>query len=503
MTIFYMDQINLSTANNLSAGSVPRETVAEYSAEAVLQEWREITLIASSDAEATTLGGKAPQQIADDFAVMFNGHDKAELQHVYLIASEAGFNKLNQPTLAQQLVVALRAKGFNNVVAHAIAAPTGLPVIGLRVAVEDNGTFKALMLSTGDVDLAPSEATQLVSVANYKAAMQERFNTFTHDGPTGIQTADMLMAIKYLQDKKQELVKPKPASESKEIPLTKKEAEKRDAKLKKQQGYLSLNISQLKQANNLGTDAVIRLLQGDRTAREMSKSQYYQEIIVPLNKLLQQAAIVRAAATQQAAVREQSVGSSSTSSSSVDTNASPVSLASSSALPSYVFASFPASPVHERDDYAEIDTDGEYSRYDYDTDGEDDNHVAPAEQDEDLEPADYSQLLAALESYRNKRQNEWQFHYNFLGLMSVLYYIEDCILGTDHFNSKSKDVKLSAADKLVNILNEEDGEELTKAERLALSEGRLGEAVAKSGGLDSILLGFRLSESTSSAMGMR
>jgi len=88
--------------------------------------------------------------------------------------------------------------------------------------------------------------------------------------------------------------------------------------------------------------------------------------------------------------------------------------------------------------------------------------------------------------------------------MAVLYYIEDCIRGTDHFNSKSKDVKISAADKLINIIDGQEDDELTSAERDALKEGRLGAFVAKNGGLDVILEDFPLPVvSTSDSLGMR
>ena len=145
---------------------------------------------------------------------------------------------------------------------------------------------------------------------------------------------------------------------------------------------------QLKEATNLETDAVILLLTAGRSQREMGQSQFYKEIILPLNTLLQQAALARATAQQAAAVREPSASSAT----SRDTNpaASPMSSASSSAIPS-----FPVSPRRadeKGDEYddsdvpVDEDTDGE--GLGYDTEGDDDNHTgsrvaAPLEQDED------------------------------------------------------------------------------------------------------------------------
>jgi len=98
-------------------------------------------------------------------------------------------------------------------------------------------------------------------------------------------------------------------------------------------------------------------------------------------------------------------------------------------------------------------------------------------------------LDTCLEVYIVQRNNEWQFHYNFLGLMSVLYYLQDMVLGTDHFNSKSRDVKVNAAMKLQDYINPDvqEKEGFTVQEKLALRDGRLGKIVVAHGGLDKIL----------------
>ncbi|HAU1193015.1 TPA: DUF1810 family protein [Legionella pneumophila] len=94
-----------------------------------------------------------------------------------------------------------------------------------------------------------------------------------------------------------------------------------------------------------------------------------------------------------------------------------------------------------------------------------------------------------LSQYINKRKNEWGYHYNFLGLVALVYFIQDLILGTDHFNHKAREVKLSAASKLQKILDPKCHEQcnLNPSERKALSDGRLGKIINKHGGLDKIL----------------
>jgi len=92
-----------------------------------------------------------------------------------------------------------------------------------------------------------------------------------------------------------------------------------------------------------------------------------------------------------------------------------------------------------------------------------------------------------LQAYIDLRKNEWGFHYNFLGLVSIIYYIHDCILGTDYYNSKSKDIKVSAATNLQRLIYDDDDMVLTTDEKHALAEGRLGALVQKHGGLETIM----------------
>lgn len=98
-------------------------------------------------------------------------------------------------------------------------------------------------------------------------------------------------------------------------------------------------------------------------------------------------------------------------------------------------------------------------------------------------------LAHELAEYQKLRKNEWEFHYNFLGIVSVLYFIQDMLLGTDHFNSKNREIKISAAAKLEQILDphQPQPEPLNKAEIKALKEGRLGDLVSRHGSLNHII----------------
>ncbi|HAT1942493.1 TPA: DUF1810 family protein [Legionella pneumophila subsp. pneumophila] len=98
-------------------------------------------------------------------------------------------------------------------------------------------------------------------------------------------------------------------------------------------------------------------------------------------------------------------------------------------------------------------------------------------------------ILKDLDQYIHKRENEWSYHYNFLGLVAFVYFIQDLILGTDYLNDKARHVKLTAASKLQKILDPQCHERcnLNPSERKALSDGRLGEIINKHGGLNKIL----------------
>lgn len=103
---------------------------------------------------------------------------------------------------------------------------------------------------------------------------------------------------------------------------------------------------------------------------------------------------------------------------------------------------------------------------------------------------DLNSLKNDLNKYIFDRTNEWSFHYNFLGIMSLIYYIHDAVLGTDYYNSKSREIKLSAASKLHGLIDDPSSTEqvsFSASEKEALKEGRLGLIINTYGGLDNVL----------------
>ncbi|WP_078061490.1 DUF1810 family protein [Legionella saoudiensis] len=102
---------------------------------------------------------------------------------------------------------------------------------------------------------------------------------------------------------------------------------------------------------------------------------------------------------------------------------------------------------------------------------------------------DYSALSQSLSDYIEARNKEWSFHYNFLGIMSVVYWLNDAIWGTNYFNTKSREIKVSAATHLKKMIDHKDYDSiiLSEAEETALRNGTLGDLINSHGGLDTIM----------------
>lgn len=94
-----------------------------------------------------------------------------------------------------------------------------------------------------------------------------------------------------------------------------------------------------------------------------------------------------------------------------------------------------------------------------------------------------------LDLYIAERTREWYFHYNFLCIMSLVYFMKDYFSGSHYSQSKSRAVKIEAATKLRNMLDPDVASfsEFTQEEKEALQEGRLGKITEEEGGLDFII----------------
>ncbi len=84
------------------------------------------------------------------------------------------------------------------------------------------------------------------------------------------------------------------------------------------------------------------------------------------------------------------------------------------------------------------------------------------------------ELIKQLDEYIEQRSIEWwTYHYNFLGIVAILYYIQDCVYGTDYSTTKSQQAKLNAATHLKESLESGDTSKLTPNDIKSLQDGRI------------------------------
>ncbi len=245
MPVLYIDKADLGAARALSDDNF------DFNQAAFPASINEITLVAHTDSSRKTIGGINPAQLALSFSKMIK--HKLELSHVYLISCEAGLMSGDEPSLAQKLADEMNRKGFANVVVHAIANPVGGLIEGMRVEVvtkpsavrphEPIGTLRAFYYSdktsalqdakilalSQEIEILEKERLGLdgkkhlrqlrqeylnltrttnkgkidiLSIDDYKIAMNEDLNTFTADGPKLVMSAAVSAALFYLESQK-------------------------------------------------------------------------------------------------------------------------------------------------------------------------------------------------------------------------------------------------------------------------------------------------------------
>lgn len=104
------------------------------------------------------------------------------------------------------------------------------------------------------------------------------------------------------------------------------------------------------------------------------------------------------------------------------------------------------------------------------------NRPQPIQKDNDI---DEEKVIAQLKAYISERKSEWEYHYNFLNLVGFVYYFSDALFKTDYLNTKSREIKLNAATKCIQILQGDTEVKLTPSEKLALGDARLGKITSK------------------------
>lgn len=472
MTILYIEDEDLGAANALAGKGATRETIIKFTADLRLST-TEITLAAHSSEGAATVGGRTPPQLAADFSTMFTGKNKTDLKHLYLISCEAGVSFEGSPSYAQQLACEMQRLGFAALCVHAVAPPVDQSFVGMRVEVVTRGGLSghtpghvnaylyknAFSESLDDAITKLSERLDFLKVkvspltaaeAREKATKQQDLTTLlgTRNRSDLYKKVDIFsVENNNYKDTMQQAFNTftgaglkAPISDAVAFAIMELQQVRRkideffpDATATQRAKYLAHieeDISKL-QAHPVQTVSEISAtLKTGRTDWQRWRSTYYGIVITTLESRLRENEMARR---------------------------TPISLAE------VVF-----SPVHFRR------TAGGPLRQTH------------APQEELNVVMKRSSLIDKLTNYIEERKNEWNFHFNFLGIMSALYFLFDSITGSDHFNSKSREVKMKAARELLSSVTTGRSPVFEPAESAALQEGRLGALVTENGGLESI-----------------
>lgn len=473
MTIFYIDLEDKASADAL--GYATNEAVLDFNIPTISE--KEMTLVAHTSNGGTTIHDQGPEELAKVFSEKFKAN-KAGLKDLYLISCEAGMSKDKKPSFAKLFAEAMYEQGFKHINVHAITNPEGMPVTGMRVEVV---TKQGVTLSQpGEVrafsyldlgshakhtvgqksiteikplgekdDVTASNnwqfnffsAKNISSETHYKVLMSLPHNTFT---PGVMLQPTMSMstayAIRFLQ--------------ATQVEIAEAGTHMGEQKQKKYIDRIYKLIATLQKNPNQDASQIQTLL-GDLLKKHthlLSQSNYVDLVLKPLNQSLmdfeKELGSIRTAA--QAAL---------------NSNPAP-SLSGAIANPS----SSSGQGIQQRNGMAAM-------RMKYNLPGtapnRDANHVPTK-----------SQTIALLEEYKRTRASEWDFHYNFLGIVAFVYTIIDAVTGSDHFSSKSREAKVRVTDRLIAKINGEDSPPFNEHEEKALSEGRLGSLVTKIGWRD-------------------
>ena len=490
-----------STVGGAGAGtSTTAEPVIKYTPSfrfSADETTSEITLAAHSNEDRTLVGGKTAAELADAFATMFSGRDKGQLKHFYFISCEAGMpSRDGGASFAQKFAGEMERKGFSALNIHAAAPPSDQHCVGMRVEVITRGgasgskpghvtaflyknpyseklddlitklseRVEFLKIEAARRELSGVEEAELrrkrndvtsllrmrnsetdyqkvdiFSGKNYKETMQSDCYTFTARGRKAEVNDIVAFTIMQLEDTKLLLLSSERDGVFADLSRTEWD---------KFLGYINGDIRNLKALplarQHIGE--VEKVLEGGRNRLQLSTSTYYNTVIKAIKARLRERGAERTAPTTNLNKELPAI-----------------------ALVPTAQASEPGNPGAYRR-AVHLTTLGGRPR--------------PAENFDTINKR--NELIERLKAYQEQRKQEWSYHFNFLGIMSVVYFVLDALTGSDHFNSKHREVKLSATEELLNSLNTGHSAVLEKQEAAALQEGRLGGIIAEFGGLDEI-----------------
>ncbi|WP_058463213.1 hypothetical protein [Legionella adelaidensis] len=307
MKILYVNDVDFGTAATLV--SITKKPAIQLNPDRPLDTpVEQVMLVAQTEMNASTLGGKTPKQLAADFAKLIP-ENRTALKHLYLIAPEAGLLIPDEEkTLAQKMAEELKHLGFDDVLLHAVSAPVNCNV-GMHVEVTTDGYLHAYVyenayskefdsaltqkiaqrdaliakssLTAAEVALSESLSAEIEqgkqqrkTDSNYKQVsilrtknfgeLNAPHNTYSSSGPMGTIGLPAAAAIAYLTNEKAQIA-------ARESFFTRK----------KQHTYIDKNIAELKAKPLATMEEVFAILKGARTEEQLGKSHYVQKVVNP------------------------------------------------------------------------------------------------------------------------------------------------------------------------------------------------------------------------------
>lgn len=530
VTILYVEDDDFSAAQALQS-VVTGEPILKFDASNPLRgDAIDITLVAQTKSGVDTIAGKTPEELATDFSTIIDERGKAHLQDLYLISSEAGICKADRPSYAQRFAAEMKTRGFQNLKVHAVANPIDQPTAGMHVEIIENsekrgekkGQLNVLLYEdeySMEIDTQIRELTEkldtpnleaeekgriqedlqrlrqdtncktnnLLSTANYKETLREPYYTFTAKGPKATINNCNAYAIYYLQAQRTWI------------------KNNYGYDLVKQNKYLTYTNHYIERIQKNSTRIKENLIDylknhGDWLERNFL-STYYKKILKPLidiletrKKRLSHTAIVTNGQVYFAPSKALGTYSIFLAGYNKSNEAEVASTERSKELLSVIpikATLMPRGTALSVDDTQNI---GHHSpppslpATSTDTDTELTDTTSTIETDYDEKKEKRKIFMKSLYDYRAVREwNEWEFMFNFLCFKSFFFFFTDCFRGTDYYKSKSRELKLSAVNNLVKIM-EGRMVVLSHTEICALKDGRLGKIIASyDGGLDQIL----------------
>jgi hypothetical protein len=414
-------------------------------AKAFTQTPKEIILLAHTDTGTppTTIGDKTPKVLAEGFKAMFSGKskkEKAELTDIFLISCEAG---MGSPSLAQQFAAAMVDKGFPHIKIHAVAHPDGMTFGGGVEVTTRTGAWTGG--TKGQVTGYYYGNQEAKEYAQYESLTRKKIRLRT------LEEKQQLVQLKTkYKDFKPVIITLVTDLEDMRDPYNTFNSDGPEARISKDMAF---TLSFLKKVRNTTlVDGAAEAIDGIINNLKLHSHLTHRDIMFKIDDAIKNS--------------------------------------SSGGIFSVNMRDFLKKRKIELIQELNQFTNGP-ARIESENMFEDD-----ITEETPLLPSTIQQQLT---NYANQRKNEGGFYWDFLYLKTFSFWLSDSISSlaktiglieesTDYLNSKFRDTKVSAAEKLVDLIENSDAENmLSPAEIHALSEGTLGSIVTKAGGLGDLL----------------